>query len=236
MTKREPKHGPHPDPSPAGRGVMATKILIADDHALIREGIRQQLSLLGGDTAIVEARDWVEALAAAAAHPDLGLALVDLRMPGKEGLTALAELLRASPGLPVLVFSASENIEDMRAVLRLGAMGYVNKNETPAVMLGAVRLVLDGGMVVPPVLAGLGIDIQTAADPSRNLTERQLEVLRLIVEGKSNKEIARSLHVAHATVKVHLVAIFRALEVENRTQAAIVAERLGLHRAARGGD
>jgi DNA-binding NarL/FixJ family response regulator len=213
-----------------------TKILIADDHALIREGTHRQLSALGSETVIVEARDWIEAIAAAAAHPDLGLALVDLRMPGKDGLTALAELLRTSPGLPVLVLSASENVDDMRTVLRLGAMGYVNKNETSAVMLGAVRLVLDGGMVVPAALANLGIDIRAAPEPSRNLTERQLEVLRLIVEGKSNKEIARSLHLAHATVKVHLAAIFRALEVENRTQAAITAERLGLHRAAHGHD
>ena len=214
-----------------------TKILIADDHALVREGIRGQLRVLGSETAIIEACDWVEAMVAAAAHPDLGLALVDLRMPGKEGLTALAELLRTNPGLPVLVLSASENVGDMRVALRLGAMGYVGKCETSAVMLSAVRLVLAGGMYVPPALANLGVDAQAAphrADPVFNLTERQLEVLRLIVEGKSNKEIARSLHLAQATVKVHLTAIFRALEVENRTQAAIAAERLGLHRAVLG--
>jgi DNA-binding NarL/FixJ family response regulator len=212
-----------------------TKILIADDHALIREGLRRLLWELDGETAIIEARDWVETMAAAAAHPDLGLALIDLRMPGKDGLTALAELLRLGTGLPVLVFSASENVEYMRVALRLGAMGYVGKCETSAVMLGAVRLVLAGGMYVPPALANLGIDNQAAShrpDLVLNLTERQLEVLRLIVAGKSNKEIAQSLHLAHATVKVHLAAIFRALEVENRTQAAIAAERLGLSRAA----
>lgn len=213
-----------------------TKILIADDHALIRDGIRGQLRGLGGETAIVEARDWIETIAAAAAHPDLSLALVDLRMPGKEGLTALAELLRASPGLPVLVLSASENVQDMRAALRLGAMGYVSKSEASAVMLGAVRLVLDGGLYVPPALANLGAGVPAAPAPSPILTERQLDVLRLIVEGKSNKEIARALHLAHATVKVHLAAIFRALEVENRTQAAIAAERLGLHHVPRGDD
>jgi len=87
-----------------------------------------------------------------------------------------------------------------------------------------------------PVLANLGVAAQAAPhrpDPALNMTERQLEVLRLIVEGKSKKEIARSLYLAHATVKVHLAAIFRALEVENRTQTAIAAERLGLRRAAR---
>lgn len=232
MTKREPTQALTPTPPPQGEGVIATKILIADDHALIREGMRAQLLGLG-EIAIFEARDWTEAITTAAAHPDLGIALVDLNMPGQEGLTAIAELLRANPGLPVLVLSASENVDDMRAVLRLGAMGYVNKNETSAVMLGAVRLVLDGGMVVPAALAGLGAEVQAAPAPASILTQRQLDVLRLIVEGKSNKEIARTLHLAHATVKVHLAAIFRALEVENRTQAAIAAERLGLHRATR---
>lgn len=223
-------------PTPLAQGVSTTKILIADDHSLIREGICGQLRGLSGETVIVQARDWTEALAAAAAHPDLGLALVDLHMPGEEGLAALAQLLRANPGLPVVVLSASENVEDMRAALRLGAMGYVSKSETAAVMLAAVRLVLDGGMYVPPALANLSADVHAAPGPAPILTERQLEVLRLIVEGKSNKEIARTLHLAHATVKVHLAAIFRALEVENRTQAAIAAERLGLHRAPRGDD
>lgn len=215
-------------PPPLPPGGLATKILIADDHALIREGMRGQLLGLGSETVILEARDWTETLAIAAAHPDLGLALIDLRMPGKEGLTALGELLRANRGLPVLVLSASENVEDMRAALKLGAMGYVNKAEASAVMLAAVRLVLDGGMYVPSALVNLGADVHAAPEPAPALTERQLEVLRLIVEGKSNKEIARTLHLAHATVKVHLAAVFRALAVENRTQAAIAAERLGL--------
>ena len=211
---------------------LTTKILIADDHALIRDGIRGQLRGLGSDILIVEARDWIEAIAAAVAHTDLGLALVDLNMPGKDGMTALDELIRANRSLPVLLLSASEKVEDMRAALRLGAMGYVSKSETAAVMLGAVRLVLNGGMYVPPALANLGANIDTAPEPTCVLTERQLGVLQLLVEGKSNKEIARTLHLAQATVKVHLASIFRALAVENRTQAAIAAERLGLYRAS----
>lgn len=208
------------------------QILIADDHGLIRDGICGHLQKLGHPITFVEACDWIEAIAAAISHPDLALALVDLHMPGKEGLTGLAELLRANPSLPVMVLSASGSVEDMRAALRLGALGYVTKNESVAVLLGAVRLVLDGGIYVPPALVNLSADTHAAHEPL--LTERQLEVLRLIVEGKSNKEIARKLHLAHATVKVHLAAIYRALTVENRTQAAIAAERLGLHRAPRG--
>jgi len=213
------------------------KILIADDHALIREGIRGQLAELGGEVTTIEARDWIETFTAARTHPDLELALVDLRMPGRQGLAALAELLRANPGLPVLVLSASEDVRDMRDTLRIGAMGYVAKSETSAVMLGAVRLVLDGGMYIPPAMAELGPGSQAAPspDPVGELTARQLAVLRLIVEGKSNDEIAQTLHLARATVKVHLAAIFRALEVTNRTQAAVAAERFGLQRTARRG-
>lgn len=212
---------------------LITKILIADDHDLIRDGICGHLRGLGSEITIVEARDWIEAIAAAMAHPDLGLALVDLYMPGKAGLTGLAELLRANRGLPVLILSASGNMEDMREALRLGAMGYVSKSESAAVMLAAVRLVLDGGMYVPSALVNLGANVPAATATLPILTERQLEVLRLIVEGKSNKEIARTLHLAHATVKVHLAAVFRSLAVDNRTQAAIAAERLGLHHAPR---
>ena len=215
---------------------LTTKILIADDHGLIRDGIRGHLRGLGNEIVIVEASDWIETIAAAAAHPDLGLALIDLYMPGKDALTGLAELISANCGLPVLLLSASDKLEDMRAALHLGAMGYVSKSETPAVMLNAVRLVLDGGMYVPPALAKLGAAVDAAPEPAPILTARQLEVLRLIVEGKPNKEIARSLHLAHATVKVHLAAIFRALAVENRTQAAIAAERLGLPQAPRRDD
>lgn len=208
------------------------QILIADDHALIREGLRAQLLALAAEVSFLEAGSWSEALAIARAHQGLDLALVDLRMPGPNGLTALGEVLRHNPGLPVLVLSASEDLEEMRAALRLGAMGFVSKSERPRALLGAVRLVLGGGIYLPPVLAGLGGEAPPAAG-EHPLTGRQIEVLHLLVEGRSNKEISAALHIAHATVKAHLAAVFRTLGVENRTQAAIVAERLGLHR--RGG-
>jgi len=212
-----------------------TKILLADDHALIRDGLRGQLRNFDGEVTMLEARDWNETFAAAAAHPDLELALIDLNMPGREGIAALTALLRENPGLPVLVISASEDLQDMRDALRVGAMGYVTKSEPAAVMRSAMRLVLDGGMYVPLALAAHGLDTQIEpahTAEATELTARQRDVLRLIVEGKSNKEIAQTLNLANATVKVHLSAVFRALNVDNRTQAAIAAERLGLHRAA----
>ncbi|MEK6748737.1 MAG: response regulator transcription factor [Pseudomonadota bacterium] len=212
-----------------------TKMLIADDHAVVRDGIRAQLHKLDKQITTIDARNWLEALDAAVKHPELELAMVDLRMPGGEGCASLAQLLRINPGLPVLVLSASEDVSDMRESLRLGAMGYATKGESSTVLMNAIRLVLEGGVYIPPALVGRGHDAQSASpliDPTCGLTARQLDVLRLIAEGKSNKEIAQILQLARATVKVHLAAIFRALNVENRTQAAIIAERFGVHRSA----
>jgi DNA-binding NarL/FixJ family response regulator len=111
-------------------------------------------------------------------------------------------------------------------------MGFVSKSEPPSVMVGAVQLVLGGGLYVPPALAGPGFDGRLPSAPEARLTARQVEVVRLLVEGRTNKEMATALQLSGATVKAHLAAVFRELGVENRTQAAIVAERLGLHRRA----
>ncbi len=202
------------------------KVLVADDHALVRSGLRVQLVALDDDATVVEAADWPQAFEAAR-DPSLDLALIDLSMPGREGGQALGELLREHPALPVIVVSASESVDDMRRALTAGAMGFLSKRDPTAVLLAAIRLVLEGGVYVPPALAGLR-DRGGAGPVAPVLTERQLEVLRWVMEGKSNQEIADLLHVSRATVKVHLAAAFRALDVTSRTQAAVAAERLGL--------
>lgn len=210
-----------------------TKILIADDHALVRDGLRAQLGALGDNLEIVEARDWGETLACASVHSDLELALVDLNMPGRGGLVGLAELMAKAPALPIVVLSATDDVDVMREALRAGAMGYVSKREPAAVLVGAARLVLGGGMYVPPSVADIArrpAPDDPAPPIASELTPRQLDVLSLIVEGKSNQEIAEALNMALATVKVHLAAIFRALAVNNRTQAAVVAQRRGVGR------
>lgn len=203
------------------------KVLIADDHALVRAGLRAQLLQLDPKAEVLEAGDWTATLATAA-DPSLDLALVDLRMPGGKAEQSLTQLLRECPGLPVVVVSASDDPSDMRTALSNGAMGYLTKSEPTSVVLAALRLVLEGGVYVPPALAGVKprVEVATAAVPE--LTERQRDVLRWVIEGKSNQEIAILLEVSRATVKMHLAAIFRALDVTNRTQAAVVAQRLGL--------
>jgi DNA-binding NarL/FixJ family response regulator len=209
------------------------KVLVADDHALIRSGMRAQLALLAPELTVIEAADWQQTFAAAEAA-DIDLALIDLWMPGGEGAEPLARLLQLHPTLPVVVVSASEDANAMRRALATGAMGYLTKSEPASVLLGAIRLVLSGGIYVPTALAGLTrSSAGSVSAPAPQLTERQRDVLRWVAEGKSNQEIAALLKVARATVKVHLSDVFRALDVVNRTQAAVMAERLGLYTSGR---
>jgi DNA-binding NarL/FixJ family response regulator len=208
------------------------KVLIADDHALVRDGLGVRVATLEGGARVIEACDWPETLATAR-DSELDLALVDLHMPGRDGLQALAELSRHHTELRVIVVSASDDLGTMRAALSAGALGYVAKSEPTAVMLAAIRLVLGGGMYVPPALASLCVPTFPRATRGPTLTGRQLDVLRWVMEGKSNQEIADLLQVARATVKVHLAGAFRVLGVINRTQAAVEAARLGLYAAGR---
>lgn len=212
------------------------KILIADDHALFREGMRHVLARLGDNVEIIEAGDCAQALAQVAAHPDIGLVLLDLQMPGRDGFAALETLSQQNPVLPIVVLSASENRSDMQRALDHGAMGFVQKSASASVMLSALRLVLAGGVYVPPAMVQSHAEVEPVAPSGgevAGLTPRQLDVLACVIEGKANKVIAAELGLTEATVKAHITAVFKTLRVTNRTQAALAAERLGLKRPLR---
>jgi DNA-binding NarL/FixJ family response regulator len=212
------------------------KILIADDHALFREGMRHVLKQLTDEIEIVEASDCREALAAADTHTDIALVLLDLSMPGLDGFAALETLSREHPALPIVVLSGSENRADMQRALDAGAMGFVPKSASAPVMLSALHLVLAGGIYVPPELVQPGpaaASVKPESLPS--LTPRQVDVLTGIIEGKRNKVIGAELGLSEATVKAHVSAVFKALGVTNRTQAVRAAERLRLGSNARRG-
>ena len=206
------------------------KILIADDHALFREGLRQIVQTLADKADILEAYDWQTALAQVAQEPDIALALIDLNMPGMEAFTGLKTFLDRAETVPVVVISASESVLDMKRALDAGAMGYIAKSEARPVVLSALRLVLSGGIYVPPRLIQSPLSSQSDRDSTQpfGLTPRQFEVLNALVQGKSNKQIARDLNLSGATVKAHVGAIFKTLNVSNRLQAIRIAENVGI--------
>jgi DNA-binding NarL/FixJ family response regulator len=180
----------------------------------------------------------------ASACDDLDLAVVDLNMPGAHGHSHIDEMRRRHPAVPVIVLSGTEDPAVMRAALERGVLGFIPKAYSPEVMISAVRLVLAGGVYVPPMMlsavpAGIIAGVPAAEvvrhsggamptlDHLRNvLTDRQVEVLQLLSQGKPNKLIGRSLGISEGTVKIHLAAIFRALNVRNRTEAVVAAQAL----------
>lgn len=201
------------------------KFIIADDHPMVRAGLVQILAGLEDGSVAVEAADYAGARDALGAHPDADLALIDLVMPGMNGMASVADLSTCSPTVPLVVVSASNHPRDIRDALTAGASGFVPKNENPAVLLGALRIVLAGGTYVPPSLASAPADLLT---PAPMLTPRQKEVLAMVVAGQSNKEIGRMLGLAEQTVKGHLLMIYRILKVRNRVEAVRSARAIGI--------
>lgn len=219
------------------------KILIADDHRLVMEAVKAKLAELEPGIEFVLAMSVEELLTGAS--DDLDLALVDLNMPGAEGQSHIDELRRRHPAVPVIVLSGTEDPAVMRTAIERGVLGFIPKAYSPDVMISAVRLVLAGGVYVPPMMlsavpAGVVAGVPAAEavrqlgshgthtlDHLRNvLTDRQVEVLQLLSQGKPNKLIGRSLGISEGTVKIHLAAIFRALNVRNRTEAVVAAQAL----------
>jgi DNA-binding NarL/FixJ family response regulator len=210
------------------------KILIVDDHAVMREGLAALLQQAGSNTTTLEASNAAEGLALVDAHPDLDVLLLDLMMPGTGGLQALALFLGKRPTLPVIVLSSSENPADVRKTLIAGALGYVPKSAGQRELMSAIEMVLKGGVYVPTLMLNeAGDDAQTRHMPAAGkrelaLTARQIEILALISEGHSNKAIATSLGLSEKTVKTHITAIFKELKVVNRTQASVAGRKAGL--------
>ena len=203
------------------------KILIVDDHTLFRQGLCYVLNELEEQTSILEASGFEQAMQHVAANPDLDLVLLDLNMPGEDGFTALDTFAKTYPVMPVVILSASKQYGDIKRALDAGAMGYIPKDTTSTVMLNALRLILSGGIYVPPDMAQqFGLNQSDSNVPV--LTPRQLQVLAKMVQGHSNKIIASQLNISEATVKMHVTSIMKSLGVSNRTQAAMAAEKLGL--------
>ena len=209
------------------------KLLIVDDHAIVREGLAAMLRQIGPEVVVLQAHDGDEGLRIAEAQLDLDAVFLDLQMPGIDGMSAVPEFGKRRPDLPVIVLSSSESPDDVRRALSLGALGYVPKSAMPQTLISALRLVMAGEIYVPPLMLHERPATPNPAGPLEAavrppIGERQLEVLRLLSEGLSNKEIGRALGLSDKTVKAHVTSVFKTLNVVNRTQAAGVARGRGL--------
>ena len=219
------------------------KILIADDHALVRQGL---ITILTGfeDATFVEAENGEDVLTSIQNDDQIGIVLLDLFMPGDNPFDLIRQVRAARPDIPLIVISGSEDPADMRRSLDHGASGFICKSAAKEILISAIRLVMSGGIYVPPELVGrpsadgarpAAETLAAAADsvPSGAspfaLTPRQQQVLKLIIKGQSNKEIAAELEVSDNTVKIHVASILRTLGVTNRTKAARVAQAAGFH-------
>lgn len=219
---------------------LAVKVLLADDHSIVRTALKYILSELSEELDVVEARNVADIQTALAVHLDgFDLIMMDLRMPGMDAsMQAIAQIVEAVEDTPVCVFTVSEDPDEMRAVLAAGVRAYIPKTTDDGLIATILKLVLSGGSYVPPVLGGASVSLgdEVAALPHQtpdrvakalfpDLTRRQREVLVLLAEGLSNQEIGDRLDLNLSTVKSHVTAILRTLNVENRTQAVLKYQR-----------
>jgi DNA-binding NarL/FixJ family response regulator len=221
------------------------KILLVDDHVLFREGIALLLRSLVADDSLYQAGTCEEAMALVARDPSVELVLMDINLPGTSGINGISMIRAEFPLIPVVGLSSSDDKQTILDAIDAGAMGFIPKSSSSAVLFAALQLVLSKGIYIPPeaFLRDRSVAIRTVgptvADKSGSvdhhatprdlgLTPRQSEVLFLILQGKSAKAICRDLSLSSSTVKVHTSAALRALNVTTRTQAVIAAGRMGL--------
>ena len=220
------------------------KVLLVDDHPLILMALQAVVAGLEDGIEVVAADSGAAAQRAMAQHPDLGLALLDLRLGDADGFDVLAAMRRDHPQVPVVVVSASEQVADVVRSLDLGAMGFVPKRASNQELLGALRQVIGGSLFIPHALFGpnrLASPSSQAADgapgfmagrgaiptfESLGLTPRQTEVLRCLMRGLPNKLVARELDLSVETVKDHVQSLLRILNVTSRTQAVLAVSRM----------
>ena len=220
---------------------MKMQVLLADDHALFRDGMRYVLQQLSDQVDIICAGNFNETLKQAEVNPGLDLALIDLNMPGSDGVASIRIFHHHFPGVPLVVVSGSDQRAEIEWVMEYGAMGFISKSSTAKEMVTALRVVLGGDVYIAPQLAAQpeAESIQPENDnPSQHpnmhgLTKRQMQTLQYLAEGLSNKEIALIMELAEGTIKVHVAATYQVLQVCSRLDAVRKAQKLGLITLAR---
>lgn len=203
------------------------KILIADDHALFRDHLALNLENIAPQTVIVQVSGFSQALKILKDKQDVDMIFVDLDMPDMKWENTIKQLKSIAPNTDIVVVSASEDMRQIMGILGMDIKGYIPKRTEANVVREALKKILNGEKYVPQALEN------THADgffkmTGKTLTNRQSQVLDLIAEGKSNKQIAYEMGVSEATVKLHINALLRSLKVNNRTQAVVTAQKMGL--------
>jgi DNA-binding NarL/FixJ family response regulator len=207
---------------------MTVRVVIADDHPMVRSGLQQMLETVGDIEVVAEAATGTEAVRAAGRHvPDV--VLMDLRMPDLDGVRATAEIRRRHPEVHVLVVTTYDTDADILAAVDAGATGYLLKDARRDELHAAVRAAARGETTLAPKVASRVLDQVRGADPTA-LTRREIDVLQLVAAGRRNRDIARQLHIGEATVKSHLLHIYDKLGVDDRTHAVTVALERGILR------
>lgn len=214
------------------------KLIVADDHPLFRNALIHAISNTFVTKATIETDSFEATCEALLQHPDTDLLLLDLHMPGNCGFLGLIQLRKQYPTLPIVVISASDDLDVIKRVMAFGASAFIPKSAHPAEIGKALSAVLEGELWVPPAVRNQVINQQQhqpdldLASKVAELTPQQYKVLFYLTEGWLNKQIAYDLHISEATVKAHITAIFRKLGVTNRTQVVIQAQRLQLEAPA----
>ncbi|MGA2551584.1 MAG: response regulator transcription factor [Burkholderiaceae bacterium] len=204
-------------------------LIIADDHPLFREALKEAVGRQVPGARIVEASSLDTLRRAVADNPDADLILLDLRMPGAQGLSSLLYLRAEHPAVPAVVVSAWEDATIVQRAFDFGASGFIPKSASIETILESLRTVLAGGVYAPTLTETGVVEERQDREHARHLaslTHQQLRVLTMLADGQSNKHIAAQLSITEATVKAHITAILRKLGIERRTQAAILAQRL----------
>jgi DNA-binding NarL/FixJ family response regulator len=214
------------------------KLIVADDHPLFRNALIHAISNTFVTKATIETDSFEATCEALLEHPDADLLLLDLHMPGNCGFLGLIQLRKQYPTLPIVVISASDDVDVIKRVMAFGASAFIPKSSHPAEIGKALTAVMDGELWVPPAIRSQVMNQQQhqpdldLASRVAELTPQQYKVLFYLTEGWLNKQIAYDLHISEATVKAHITAIFRKLGVTNRTQVVIQAQRLQLEAPA----
>ncbi|WP_160006809.1 response regulator transcription factor [Rhizobium sp. 18055] len=206
-------------------------IIIADDHPLFRDALRQAVTGMEGHPEIVEAGDFTAARKSAGQHPDADLMLLDLAMPGVSGFSGLMSLRSEFAGLPIVIVSASDDATTIRRALELGASGFISKSSGIEDIRRGIQTVLSGDIAIPDSYRDGQEQDPDMADLIRRLhtlTPQQSRVLTMLAEGLLNKQIAYELGVSEATIKAHVSAILLKLNVDSRTQAVIQLGKINM--------